>query len=281
MSELLDLMISKKKLLFLSISLILTGLFEASSRTSYANASTENLTLSAKSITHFATRTHASNNENEGFTGQIYLIDQMVPLVEKGDLGRLHYVKKSIQAILENIEKNLKEGRIEITVQTLKLIQNLVIQYRYSQVYFGWTTPRSATSIYTPFTSPFLERLKKNNEQMVLEFGYDELPYSQITANAFHQMHALLKQLEALPIPADLKNELRALWMPIGETIALAEQGDRPKTFAKAALVIKIMRSLYPMFDRISATDVGYALVMELQGLTEYYADYAQVVVNY
>jgi hypothetical protein len=90
-------------------------------------------------------------------------------------------------------------------------------------------------------------------------------------------MQKLLKQAEDLALAPALKNQLRALWMPIGEVIAIAEQGDRPKTFEKAVPMIRQMRALYPLFDAISTSQAGFPTVLELQGLTEFYAEFAQV----
>src|SRR5690606_3860298 len=68
---------------------------------------------------------------------------------------------------------------------------------------------------------------------------------------------------------------LRSLWMPIGETIAVASQGDRPRAFEKAQIVIEELRMLYPYFDQISASNAGFDNTLELQGLAEFYADFA------
>lgn len=211
------------------------------------------------------------------FYAQIALIEAISPYVERIDLARLLVVKNSVAAVKTDMEANIANGKNEITFQTLRLIQNLIVQYRFSQVFFGWTEPRAITSIYTEVTADQLAKLKTLSENMVNEYGYDDSPYTQITANVFRQMQRLLQQLETLPINDELKTNLRSLWPPIGETIAVAEQGDRPNTFAKAIPVIAQIRTNYPMFDQISSSDAGFQMIMELQGLTEFYAEYAQV----
>ena len=208
---------------------------------------------------------------------QVGLIDFMSPYVERADMARLLVVRNTVNGVIQDMEGNMRQGRKEITFQTLRLLQNLIIQYRFSQVFFGWTEPRAITSIYTPQTGESLAKLKALSEGLVKEYGYDDSPYTQITANTFRQMQRLLKQLEDLPLDPLLKAELRFLWMPIGETIALAEQGDRPKTFEKSIPVIRQIRKMYPEFDRISSSQAGFAMIMELQGLTEFYAEFAQV----
>ncbi len=192
-------------------------------------------------------------------------------------MARVLVVKNSAQAVVNDMEKNLREGRKEVTFQTLRLVQNLIVQYRFSQVFFGWTVPRSITSIYTEATAAQLNSLKSLSEAIVSEYGYDDSPYTQITANTFRQMQRLLKQLEDLPLDKSLKAQLRALWPPIGETIAVAEQGDRPKAFEKAVVVIRLLRALYPLFGEISSSDAGFPMIMELQGLAEFYAEFAQM----
>jgi hypothetical protein len=210
-------------------------------------------------------------------TEQVKLMSDISPYVERVDMARLLVVKNTSQSVIDDMVKNVATGKKEVTFQTLRLIQNLIIQYRFSQVFFGWTDPRAITSIYTPQTEQSLARLKTLSEQLVNEYGYDDSPYTQITANTFRQMQRLLKQLEDLPIDSALKAKLRALWMPIGETIAVAEQGDRPKTFEKAIPVIRQIQAMYSEFDRISSSQAGFPMIMELQGLTEFYAEFAQV----
>lgn len=214
------------------------------------------------------------------FYDQLDLMQQIAPYVERIDISRLIVIQKSVKAVTDDMETNVREGRKEVTFQTLRLVQNLIVQYRFSQVFFGWSVPRSINSIYTDYTAPQLAALKTLSEDIVKEYGYDDSPYTQITANTFRQMQRLLQQLETLPLDDKLKNSLRALWQPIGETIAVAEQGDRPKTFAKAIPVIQQVQALYPMFDTISTTEAGFPMIMELQGLTEFYAEFAQMDEN-
>lgn len=208
---------------------------------------------------------------------QVENLDYVSRYVERTDLSRLLVIQKNIQLVIEDMANNLKAGKQEVTMPTLRLIQNVIIQYRFSQVFFGWSVPRSITSIYTIQTSAALDKLKMLSEKLVSDYGYDDSPYTQITANTFRQMQKLLKQLESTPLDADMQKTLRDLWMPIGEVIAVAEQGDRPNTFAKAIPLIAEIRKLYPQFDKISSSAAGFAQIMELQGLTEFYAEFAQV----
>jgi len=225
----------------------------------------------------FAQTAGTPTGVSQAFDAQLVLLEKISPYVERMDLSRIMVIKKTITTVKEDITKNVTEGRNEVTFQTLRLIQNLIVQYRFSQVFFGWTTPRSINSIYTEYTAQDLAALQNLSLEMVKVYGYDDSPYTQITASTFRQMQRLLQQLETLPMDASLKQSLRDLWQPIGETIAVAEQGDRPNTFAKAIPVIAKVQALYPMFDAISASEAGFPMIMELQGLTEFYAEFAQM----
>lgn len=208
---------------------------------------------------------------------QIKLIEVLEPTVERVDLARLLVIKKMLQIITEDVKTNRNGKRKEVTFQTLRLIQGLIIQYRFSKVFFGWSEPRSLTSIYTENTAETLQKLKQLSEEVVSEYGYDDSPYTQITANTFKQMQKLLKVAEDLSFDNKLKTQMRSLWRPIGEVIAIAEQGDRPKAFALSVPLVKSIREMYPMFDAISSSNAGFQVILELQGLTEFYAEFAQM----
>ena len=133
------------------------------------------------------------------------------------------------------------------------------------------------TSIYAPVIASQLKELQELSKQLENDYGFDDSPYTQVTAQTFRQMHKLLQELDTLPIPLQLKTDLRTLWPAIGETIAIAQLGDRPKTFEKAIQAIGTIRNLYSIFNQIATSAAGFNLVIELQGLSEFYAEYAQV----
>lgn len=208
---------------------------------------------------------------------QINILNTLSPFVERIDQARLLVIKNSVKVVLEDIQNNLSQSRPTTTFQTIRLLQNLIIQYRFSTAFFGWSTPISITSIYSPSIEEYLNELKALSKNIEKNFGLDDSPYTQITANTFKQMQKLLKQLETLPLNDNFKKDLRLLWRPIGETIAIAEQGDRPRAFEKAKIVIEDLRRLYPQFDKVSASAAGFTNVLELQGLAEFYAEFAQM----
>ena len=226
----------------------------------------------------FTSLTVQANSEvTENLNRQITILDTISPFVERVDQSRLLVIKNSVNVVLTDIKGNTEAGRPETTFQTMRLIQNLIIQYRFSKVFFGWSEPISMLSIYTPSIAPYLDELKKLSTKIEKDFGLDDSPYTQITANTFKQMQKLLKQLEELPIDSNLKKDLRNLWRPIGEAIAIAEQGDRPRAFEKAKIVVEDLRRLYPYFDQVSTSAAGFSQVLELQGLAEFYAEFAQM----
>ncbi len=208
---------------------------------------------------------------------QISLLEKIEPTVERIDLARLYVIRNDIQVVLDDIDSNIAGQRMPITLSTMRLMQNLIIKYKFSHVFFGWEEEPSLFSIYTPMTADDLEKLKSSYETLVSIFGFDASPYTTITANTFHQMKKLLDDLEALPIDENFKLSLRNLWPGVGRTIAIAEQGDRPCAFAAASGVVRMVRDMYPMFQTILTADVAFPLVMEFQGLVEFYAEFAQV----
>lgn len=213
----------------------------------------------------------------QSFSRQFEILTLISPTVERIDQARLFVVRNSVAVVLEDMQNNLAAKKPLATFQTLRLIQNLIIQYRFSQSFFGWNEPISMTSIYSESIAPYLNKLKILAKTIENDFGLDDSPYTQITSNTFKQMQKLLKQLETLSLDPKLKSELRALWPSIGETIAIADQGDRPRAFEKAAPIIEKIRDLYPRFDQISSSAAGFSAVLELQGLAEFYAEFAQI----
>ena len=237
--------------------------------------------LSFLSCLLFSLKTPAvTENANDiipKFEKQLEIITMIAPTVERTDQARLFVIRNSISFVIQDMNANIVAGKPLTTFQTLRLIQNLIIQYRFSQTFLGWTRPISLISIYSPSIEKELTELETLSREIETNFGFDDSPYTQITANTFRQMQKLLKQIEDLPIDSNLKTQLRALWLPVGETIAIAEQGDRPRAFEKAGPIIIYLRSLYPYFDKISSSAAGFATILELQGLAEFYAEFAQM----
>src|SRR4051812_48082292 len=87
------------------------------------------------------------------------LVETLSPTVDRVDLARLTVLKTSIEAVIRDVQGNRSAKRKDITFQTLRFMQNLIIQYRFSQVFLGWTEPKSITSIYTEDMADTLSKL--------------------------------------------------------------------------------------------------------------------------
>src|SRR5690606_35704815 len=109
------------------------------------------------------------------------------------------------------------------------------------------------------------------------EYGFDDAPYTQVTLNTFTQIHKLILQLLNVSLEAGLKKKIEELKGPVGELMAIAKQGDDFKTFSEATPRCRLIRSLYPDFYRIAESDAAFALVLELQGLNEWYIERARL----
>jgi hypothetical protein len=212
------------------------------------------------------------------FYQQIKLIDDLTDTAQRDDLPSVLAVRNMITAIISEVQANRQSHKKkDVTFHTQTLIQALMIQYRFSSVLFGWTEPRSLLSIYTDDTADTLARLKAQTESVNEEYAFNEAPYTTITANTFRQMHTLFLQIETLEMDPNLKAQLVALKAPIGDAIAVAEQGDRPKAYAAAMPIVTKIRDLYPAFDAVATAQAGFMTVLELKGLNEFYAEFAQM----
>lgn len=207
---------------------------------------------------------------------QVKIIDRIRPTVYRIDQARLLVIRKAIEDVATDIKQNKINGRSEITFQTMRLLQYLIVQYRYSHVFLGWEETPNIVSIYTPSTAEDLQKLRTNYQKLQSVFGIDDTPYTKVTSHYFRQLEKLLRQLEALPIDFELKKSIRELLPAMARTIAIAEQGDRPKTFKAAEKMLPVFRSFYPRFNAISDSAAGFSAILEIQGLTETYAEFAQ-----
>jgi|GEM_PF-4427230 len=224
-----------------------------------------------------AQNVESADDSQTFFEEQIVIIQEISPYVERIDKARLRVIERSLESILANIHVNTGAGRSPVTFQTLRLIQNLIVQYRFSKTFLGWTDPPSLNSIHSEVIAERLAQLQILSEQIETEYGYDDTPYTQITAQTFRQMQKLFVQIESLALDVDVKAKLRALWPKLGEVISVAEQGDRPNAFSKGSEMVKSIRALYPIFLNVSSSTAGFIDILEVQGLVEFYAEYAQI----
>jgi hypothetical protein len=191
------------------------------------------------------------------------LIAQIRPYVERQDLPAL--------LVLESATNNVKEG-LQINgpahMSTLQGFQELVISSRFSKNLFSQArTVRTASQ---------LEELQKIGQELAQSTGFDDNPYTRITASVYSQVTALSKKLLEIDIPAPLRKSLEDMKPLLGRLLAQAAEGDHSRTFAAAEEVQRKYATLYPLFDQVAGSDAAYLLVLELQGLNEYYAQFAR-----
>jgi hypothetical protein len=195
---------------------------------------------------------------------QMDLLDAVRPYVERQDLGRLYLLHQVSQAVVDSIDQN---GPMH--VETMRAYQNLIVTYRYSKVYFQQIT--------TAETDAQIQEVQGIAENFAKEYGFDDSPYTQITYNVFSQMYKLVLQLEAMPISDALKAKLDDLKAPIGEIIAIAKGGDDYVTFQAAIPRAQMIQQLYPLFYQVASSDAAFYLVLEIQGLNEWYIERSRI----
>lgn len=207
---------------------------------------------------------------------QLDLLEAISPYVERIDLARIFVLKGNIRLVIEELAASERANR-QNSFKAMNLIHQLIVSYRGNQVLLGWTDPVSITSVYTEETADELAELKGLYGQLVADFGFDDSPYTQVTAIYFKQIKRSLDQIKALTTDPTLRAEIDAFSRPIADAIVLGSDHDGQDTFDAAEIVVRAIRALYPKLDVLEQTPAGYPLVMELRGLTETYDAYARL----
>jgi len=195
---------------------------------------------------------------------QINLIGEIEPYVERLDIARLYVLKSATQVVLNSITSNGLGNKT-----TFQSYQHQIIKFRYSTSFFKAITT-------TQTTVPIAE-IQKIEEGIIKAFGWDDSPYTQITADVFTQLHDLFEQLGKLPVTQTLRDQVVAFTPELGRVIAIAKQGDRPKTFEAARPLYFKLTGLYNLMNEVAAADAAFPIVIEIQGLNEFYAEFAQI----
>lgn len=184
--------------------------------------------------------------------------------VERLDLARLRLIETNVRVTLDSLNQfGLAHAR------TIRAFQQMIITFRYSSAFF--------TQIETDETRQAIKELLKTNEDLTRKLGFDDSPFTQITANVFTQMHKLFQQLhESGTLTATLDMKVSDLIVPMGQAIAVARQGDRPRTFEAAIPLYRQIVALYPEFNKIGSSHAAFDVVLEIQGLNEFYGEFAQ-----
>lgn len=184
--------------------------------------------------------------------------------VESADLGRLIVLKKLTQRVIDSLkEKGLGH------MATINSYQEMAMAFRYSEVFFK--------QISTTVTDDSLQKLIKTNNTIIKERGFDEVLGTSLVAHIVTQMQVISAQLAKLPVSEKLKSNVASMQSLFGQAISVAKQGDRPRAFAKGTEIYNQLLNLYPEMEKVSASNQAYMLVVELMGLNEFFASYAQI----
>jgi len=195
----------------------------------------------------------------------VELIEGVIPGTERLETARLSFLKRNFLAVRTSLQQN---GLAHAA--TMRSYQQLIVAFRYSNSFLK--------QLESEYTIGALKELYDINELIAKARGFDDTPYTQITANVFSEMHQLFLQLETLAsLSPDLKNPIHALIPKMGNVIAIAKQGDRPKTFAAAVPLSKEITALYAAFGKIQHANPAFDAVLDIQGLNEFYAEFAQI----
>jgi len=184
--------------------------------------------------------------------------------VERLDFARLRLIETNVRVTLDSLNQNgLAHAR------TIRNFQQMIITFRYSSAFF--------TQIETDETGRQIKELLAINDDVIRRLGFDDTPFTQITANVFTQMHKLILQLhDSGTLSGELQKKVSDLIVPLGQVIAIAKQGDRPHTFQAAIPIYHRIAALYPEFNRIESSHAAFDIIIEIQGLNEFYGEFAQ-----
>ncbi|MFM8315859.1 MAG: hypothetical protein ACKOA8_16380, partial [Deltaproteobacteria bacterium] len=195
----------------------------------------------------------------------VYLIEGIQRPAEQLDKARLGFIKRNALMVKSSVqEKGLAHAA------TMRSYQQLIVAFRYSSSFLK--------QLATEYSGEAIKELVDIHEAIVKARGFDDTPYTQITANVFGEMYQLVKQLSTVSVlPAGLKPKLDALIPKIGNVIAIAKQGDRPKTFKAAVPLSQEITALYGDLGKVQHANSAFDIVLDIQGLNEFYAEFAQI----
>ena len=194
---------------------------------------------------------------------------QIMRALERGtvrlDLARLRLIETNVRLALSSLnEFGLAHAN------TNRMMQQVIITFRYSNAFF--------TQIQTVDSRQSIRSLLETNDQVTRKMGFDDTPYTQITAYVYTQMHKLFMQLKDNGVLTPvLRDKIENLIVPMGHLIAIAKQGDRPRTFDAAVPLQRQISELYPLMNAITQSDAAFDIILEIQGLNEFYAEFAQI----
>ena len=196
---------------------------------------------------------------------QVQLTQAIAPYVDRPYLARLYMLRSASKSVLDSIEKNGLAHKI-----TFQEYQKLIVAYRYSVSFFK--------EIESEDTEKWCIELLKINEEIVKAHGFDDRPYTQITVSVYTQLEKLRDDLSKLSLSDELKIKLANLKPLLGEVLAKAqaEGGDRRLIYPVSERAYRAVVELYPDFNAISSSEAAFEKTLEIQGLNEFYGEFAE-----
>lgn len=181
------------------------------------------------------------------------------------DEGRIYILQK----VVSDVDASIAEKGLG-NLRTLNLYQQLIVKFRFSTQFFEFVRTISTEKQITSM----LALVNKIRE----ERGFDDDPYSKILKSNLEQMFSSLTLVARMDsTPADIKKRIQSLTPAFGAAIALADQGDRPKAFARSVEIYKTLKDMYGALQSLSASPDAFRYVLEVMGLNEFIAEYSQL----
>jgi len=215
-------------------------------------------------LTSWAAHANDDDNAMKDLNTVIDNITDIKPYTERGDLGRLIMLQKSTQKVLDSIDANGMANN-----KTMNAFLEMCISFRYSQAFF--------IAISSSQTTATIKAIQDTVRKISTERGFDDSPATQVTSNVLNQIARVSDQLMKVDISSNLKQKLNQLKPQLGQAIAVARQGDRPNAFAEGNKIYSAYYQLSPDFDKVMSSKEAFNMVLELQGLMEFYAEFAQI----
>ena len=227
-------------------------------------------TVSILTLLALQSPTHAQDTREakaiSQLESQIALIESIEEFVERLDLARLYVLKLSSQNVLNSIQDHKRGYGHRLTI---KEYEQLVLTYRHSTAFFKM--------IDTQETKDTLKELADVSSQIAIDQGLDENLKTFITYNTYKKINELIHSLKDVAMPEELKQKLNALTPALGKLLGATKEGDEISGASAAAAkpVYDQLIALYPEMNKIAASDAAFNIILEIQGLNEYYAEAA------
>ena len=184
--------------------------------------------------------------------------------VEKHDQGRVLILEKVVQKTRNTVsEKGV--GHME----AVRCYQEMIIAFKYSDDFFN--------KIQTQVSSAKIARIRTLANQISVEKGLNDSPYTKITESIYSQILVLIDELIELPIGLRLKEKMMRIRPEIGNLLALARLGDRPRTFSAADDVHEKIDSIADDISDLILNDEVLNIFVGITTLNEFYSKFAQL----